>query len=88
MKEYIIVTLTGRKLNLPVKLEDLNSEEVVATDAPYGMLFVVNKLLKSYFTIEPNELEQGSLVCIHLIEDFKEIEKARLLKKLEILDKS
>ena len=86
MKEYIIVTSTGRKLNLPVKLEDLKKEEIVATDAPYGMLFVVNKVLKSYFAIEKEELKQGSLVCIHLIEDFKELEKKKLIKQLENLD--
>jgi hypothetical protein len=87
MANYIIVTSTGRKLNLPVKLEDVNSEEIVATNAPYGMLFVVNKVLKSYFEIEKEELNQGSLVCIHLIEDFKEDEKKRLIKQIEKLDK-
>jgi len=86
MTEYLIVTSTGRKLNLPVKLEDLKKEEIVATDAPYGMLFVVNKVLKSYFTIEKEELSKGSLVCIHLIEDFKEEEKKRLIKQIENLD--
>lgn len=86
MIDYIIVTSTGRKLNLPVKLEDLKKEEIVATDAPYGMLFVHNKVLSSYFAVEKEDLNNGSLVCVHLIDDFKEEEKKRLIKQIEKLD--
>ena len=75
-------------MRLPIKLEDMKvDEEVVSTNAPYGMLFVVNKTLKSYFTITKEELQIGSLVCVPLFEDFKDFEKTRIMHELNKLDK-
>ena len=86
--DYSILTSSNRKLPLPIRLEDMqNNEEVVSTNAPYGMLFVVNKILKSYFTITQDELETGSLVCVPLFEDFKDFEKTRIINELNKLDK-
>jgi hypothetical protein len=88
MANYIVLTSKNRKLSLPLSINEMDkNEDIVSTNAPYGMLFVVNKLLKSYFTIEKYELEKGSLVCVPLIEDYKAQEKNNLLKKLEKIEK-
>jgi hypothetical protein len=50
------------------------------------MLFVHNKVVQSYFTVEKHLLNTGSLVCVPLIEDFKNHEKQRIIKQLETLD--
>lgn len=89
MSNYIIITSLGRKLNLPVKFSEMHidaNEEVVSTNAPHGMLFVHNKVVQSYFTVEKHLLTNGSLVCVPLIEDFKNQEKQKILKQLENID--
>ena len=88
MEEYIVLTSKNRKLPLPLQLKDVGvDEDIVSTNAPHGMLFVVDKVLKSYFTISEKEIEQGSLVCVPLFDDFKDFEKRRLLEKLNNLEK-
>jgi hypothetical protein len=88
MNTYFVLTSSNRKLNLPLDYFDLDKdEEIVSTDAPYGMLFVLNKKLYSYFMIEKENINDGALVCVPLIDDFKEQEKHRLLKELDKIDK-
>jgi hypothetical protein len=88
MEEYIVLTSKNRKLHLPLQLKDVGvDEDIVSTNAPHGMLFVVDKVLKSYFAITEEEIEQGSLVCVPLFDDYKEFEKRRLIEKLNSLEK-
>lgn len=84
---YIVLTSKNRKLPLPLNYKDvISGEEVVSTNAPYGMLFVANQVLSSYFEIEKQDLDKGSIVCVPLFDDFKEFEKRRLLNEIENLD--
>lgn len=86
--DFVVFTSKNRKLPLPLLLKDTEvGEEILATNAPHGMLLVVSQTLKSYFLATSNELEQGSLVCVPLIDDFKELEKKKLANHLEKLNK-
>ncbi len=85
MTNYII-TSNGDKLSLPLHLKDVKGVEIVSTNSPHGMLFVCNNVVQSYFTVDKSLLDKGSLVCVPLIDDFKDQEKKKILKQLENLD--
>jgi hypothetical protein len=82
----IVVTSKNRILGIPVKTTELEpGEKIVATNAPMGMLYVVEiaggEILHDYSELEEDEIPEGMPLALPLIEDYKN-------KKLEELQSS
>lgn len=87
----IVITNQSRSIGLPVRYDELlHGEQVVATNAPNGMLYVsYNKdvpILNDYTNIDIDEVPDGIPICLPYIEDYKEIRKNELLNQIRQLD--
>lgn len=82
----IVITSKNRVLGIPVKTTELQpGEKIVATNAPMGMLRVVEtptgEILHDYEDLQEDQLPEGMPLALPLIEDYKN-------KKLEELQSS
>lgn len=72
----IVITSQNRIVGLPVKVSELEpGEKIVATNAPMGMLYVVEtptgEILRDYEELENDEIPDGMPISIPLVEDYK-----------------
>jgi hypothetical protein len=84
----IVLTSENRILGLPVKLEEIHKgEKIVATNADMGMLFVDEstgkEILKDYSEIDPENLPEGSPICVPYIEDYKSAKIEELKEQIK-----
>lgn len=84
----IVLTSKNRILGLPVSLCELNvGEQIVATNADMGMLFVKNstgqETLMDYNEIDPENLPEGSPICVPYIEDYKNAKIEELKEQIK-----
>ena len=82
-----VLTSLERELELPVKKTDLReNEEVVATDAPFGMLCVRKYNRISILKDIETDKKQTNVVCLPSFEDYleqKEIRKKIIMNAIE-----
>ena len=84
----IVLTSENRILGLPVTLNELHKgEKIVATNADMGMLFVDEaagkETLKDYAEIDPENLPDGSPICVPYIEDYKNAKIEELKEQIQ-----
>lgn len=87
----IILTNQNRIIGLPVSYDELLAgEQVVATNAPNGMLFVSYEesipKLNDYASLEIGEVPNGVALCLPCIESYKEKRKKELLGQIRQLE--
>jgi hypothetical protein len=87
----IVLTNQNRTVGVPVRYDELQEgEEVVATNAPLGMLFVSYEsgtpTLCDYTDLEDDEVANGVPLCLPNIDDYKENRKKELLAQIRQLD--
>jgi hypothetical protein len=62
-------------------------EQIVATNADMGMLFVENlptkEVLHDYSTIDPENLPEGMPICVPYIEDYKNAKIEELKNQIQ-----
>ena len=85
----IVLTSLNRTIGLPVKISELKKEEqVVATSAEFGMLYLMEgtdgkEILRDYDEFEEGEIPEGGVpICLPLIEDYKKTKINKLVNEI------
>jgi hypothetical protein len=84
----IVLTSENRIIGLPLTLDEIHKgEKIVATNADMGMLFVDEssgkEILKDYNEIDPENLPEGSPICVPYIEDYKNAKIEELKEQIK-----